>query len=135
VLVPTIFNPLGAEPVQNFLAMATGLMDTLNPKLKFLGIVETMVPPANHGKTARDEGRRIIAEALMHFPGIRVLRSKVPRQPAIADMGSSALAALTGKYATRRIFEDLGHEIRALVKEDPERQIRPSVKHESQATA
>jgi chromosome partitioning protein len=38
VLVPTIFNPLSAEPVQNFVRMAKGLMDTLNPKLEFLGI-------------------------------------------------------------------------------------------------
>ena len=56
VLVPTIFNPLSAEPVQNFLGMAKGLMDTLNPKLEFLGVVETMSPPANQGQTARAEG-------------------------------------------------------------------------------
>ena len=123
VLVPTIFNPLSAEPVENFLGMATGLMDTLNPKLKFLGVVETMSPPANQGQAARAEGRRIITEGLQQFPGIGILKSKIPRQPAIADVGASSLAALTGNRATREIFEVLGREIHA------------SVKHESQATA
>ena len=118
VLVPTIFNRLSAEPVQNFLGMATGLMDTLNPKLKFLGVVETMVPPANQGRTARDEGKRIITEALQHFPGIRILKSNIPRQPAIADVGASSLAALTGKRTTRAIFEALGREIHATVKHE-----------------
>jgi chromosome partitioning protein len=118
VLVPTIFNPLSAEPVQNFLGMATGLMDNLNPKLQYLGIVETMVPPSNHGRDARAEGMRIIIEGLQQFPGIGILNSKIPRQPAIADVGESALAALTGNRATRAIFEALGNEIYSRVKHE-----------------
>jgi len=117
VLVPTIFNPLSAEPVQNFVRMAKNLMDTLNPKLEFLGIVETMSPPANQGQAARAQGKRLIAEGLKDFPGIGILKSMVPRQPAIAD----SLAALTGKRATRGIFVELGREIYA------------SVRHERQA--
>jgi chromosome partitioning protein len=119
VLVPTIFNPLSAEPVQNFVRTAKNLMDTLSPKLEFLGIVETMSPPANQGQAARAEGKRIIAEGLKEFPGIGILQSMVPRQPAIAD----SLAALTGNRATRGIFVALGREIYA------------SVKHERKAAA
>jgi len=120
VLVPTIFNPLSAEPVQNFIRMAKGLMDVLNPKLEFVGVVETMSPPANQGQRARAEGKRIISEGLQEFPGIGILRSKIPRQPAIADVGGSSLAALTGNRATRGIFENLGREVFASVKREPQ---------------
>jgi cellulose biosynthesis protein BcsQ len=120
VLVPTIFNPLSAEPVQNFVRMAKGLMDTLNPKLEFLGIVEMMSPPANQGKKARADGKRFIVEGLQEFPAIGILKGKVPRQPAIADVGDGSLAALTGNRATRRIFETLGREIHAMMRHEPQ---------------
>ncbi len=111
VLVPAIFNPLSAEPVQNFINMAKGVMDVLNPKLKFLGVVETMSPPANQGQNARAEGIRIIKEGLVALPEVTILKSKIPRQPAIADVGAQSLAVLTGNRATRNLFAELGREV------------------------
>ena len=64
VLVPTIFNPLAAEPVENFIRASKLLMDKLNPKLSFVGVVETMTPPPNQGLDVRAEGQRMVAEAL-----------------------------------------------------------------------
>ena len=114
VLVTTIFNPRSAEPVSNFLAMAmaTDLMSDLNPGLRFLGVLETMLPPKGHGVEARAEGERIIKEALLSYPGVGILKSKVPRQPAIADTG---LALLEGNRATKAIFETLGREVQGMV--------------------
>lgn len=109
VLIPAIFNPLSAEPVDNFLTMSKGLMDRLNPKLKFLGIVETMAPRANEARDVRAQGRRMIEEALNRsFPGIHILESSVPRRKSIAGAG---VPAVSGDRATRRIFEQLGNEL------------------------
>ncbi len=74
VLIPTIFNPLAAEPVENFIRASKRLMDRLNPKLTFLGVVETMIPPSNQGADVRAEGRRMVAEALQRItPTIDIL--------------------------------------------------------------
>ena len=107
VLVPTIFNPIAAEPVANFIGMAKGLMNKLNPKLEFLGVVESMIPRANEGQDIREEGRRVIEEALLSFPGIGILNSSVPRRTAIAEGG----VAYLGGGETKRIFDSLGNEI------------------------
>lgn len=112
VLVPTIFNPIAAEPVANFIGTAKGLMDQLNPKLEFLGVVETMTPPANQARDARAEGRRVILENLQtSFPGIHILRNDVPRRTALADGG---VAYLDSREA-RTIFNALGNEIKGKV--------------------
>ena len=112
LLVPTMFNPISAEPVANFIRNSKALMDQLNPKLEFLGVVETMTPPANQGQDARAEGRRVIAEALqVSFPGIQILKSDVPRRTAFADGG---VAYLDGAEA-RNIFNVLGAEIKMKV--------------------
>ena len=111
VLVPTIFNRIAAEPVANFIGLAKGLMDKLNPKLEFLGVVESMTPRSNEGRDTRQEGRRVIEEALLSFPGIGILNSSVPRRAAIAAGG---VAYLEGGEATR-IFDSLGNEIREKV--------------------
>jgi cellulose biosynthesis protein BcsQ len=112
VLVTTIFNPLAAEPVSNFLAMATGLMTELNPSLRFLGVLETMVPPKGQGVDARSEGERMVKEALLSYPDVRILGSRIPRQTAIANVG---LAALEAPHATKRVFQELGREVREMV--------------------
>jgi cellulose biosynthesis protein BcsQ len=115
VLVPTIFNPLSAEPVENFLGMAKGLMDRLNPKLVFMGIVETLSPPDNQGQDARAAGQRIITEALQRsFPGIHILKSKVPRRPNIVEVKGGGLAALNGDRVSKGVFNKLGQEIREM---------------------
>jgi cellulose biosynthesis protein BcsQ len=92
VLVPTIFNPIAAEPVANFIGTAKGLMDMLNPKLEFLGVVESMAPRTNEGQDTRAEGRRVIEEALdRSFPGVGILKTSVPRRTAIAEGGVAYL--------------------------------------------
>lgn len=112
VLVPTIFNPIAAEPVANFIGTAKGLMDKLNPKLEFLGVVETLAPRANEGQDARAEGRRVINETLQRsFPGIHILNSYIPRRTAFAEGGVAYLD--DGEAA--RIFKALGDEIKVKV--------------------
>jgi cellulose biosynthesis protein BcsQ len=112
VLVPTMFNPIAAEPVANFIRTSKALMDHLNPKLEFLGVVETLTPRANEGQDARAEGRRVIAEALKaSFPGIHILKSDIPRRTALAEGG---VAYLDGGEA-KKIFDALGNEIKGKV--------------------
>jgi chromosome partitioning protein len=111
VLIPAIFNPLAAEPVENFLRSSKALMDELNPKLEFLGVVETMSPPANVGRDTRAEGRRVVSEALQQFsPAIHILDNHVPRRNGLADGVAYLKSGAEGREA-RRIFDALGKEI------------------------
>jgi chromosome partitioning protein len=109
VLIPTIFNPIAAEPVPNFLGAATGLLHNLNPTASFIGIVETMAPPANQGQAARALGREAIQRSLQNHPGISILNSVVPRRVPIAEGG---IAYLEDRGA-QAIFSELGDEISA----------------------
>ena len=111
VLVPTIFNPVAAEPVANFIGTSKALMDQLNPKLEFLGVLETLTPRANEGQDARAEGRRVIAEALNAFPGISILSKNVPRRTILAEGG----VAYLDNAEARTIFDALGNEIKKKV--------------------
>ncbi len=112
VLVPTIFNPIAAEPVANFLSASTLLMNNLNPKLEFIGVVETMTPAKGTGERARSEGRRMIQEALdLSFPNITILENSVPRRAAISDGGVAYFDDRTG--GARSIFDALGRELGA----------------------
>jgi cellulose biosynthesis protein BcsQ len=111
VLVPTIFNPIAAEPVANFIQTSKGLMDELNPKLQFLGVVETMTPRANEGQDARAEGRRVITETLQRYPGMEILTNNIPRRTVFAEGG---VAYLDNRDA-RTIFNALGSEIKGKV--------------------
>jgi len=107
-----MFNPIAAEPVANFIGTSRGLMDQLNPKLEFLGVVETMTPRTNEGKDARAECRRVIVETLQNsFPNIHILKSDIPRRTALAEGG---VAYLNGGEA-RTIFNALGDEIKLRV--------------------
>jgi chromosome partitioning protein len=111
VLIPAIFNPLAAEPVENFLRSSKALMDELNPKLEFLGVVETMSPPATVGRDTRAEGRRVVSEALQEFsPAIHILDNHVPRRNGLADGVAYLKSGAEGREA-RRIFDALGKEI------------------------
>jgi chromosome partitioning protein len=111
VLIPATFDSLAAEPVENFLQTSKALMDRLNPKLGFLGVVETMSPPSNVGQDTRAEGRRVIREALQTFtPPIHILDSHVPRRNALADGVAYLKRGADGREA-RRIFDALGDEI------------------------
>ena len=112
VLVPTIFNPIAAEPVANFIQTSKNLMDQLNPKLEFLGVVETMTPRANESRDTRAEGRRIISERLQSlFANVGILESNIPRRAALAEGG---VAYLDGGEA-KTIFDKLGNEIKRKV--------------------
>jgi cellulose biosynthesis protein BcsQ len=111
VLIPTIFNPIAAEPVANFISTSKALMDKLNPKLEFLGVVETLTPRANEGQDARAEGRQLIERLNSSFPDIHILKSDVPRRTALAAGG---VAYLNGGEP-RRIFDTLGDEIKGKV--------------------
>ena len=112
VLIPTMFNPVAAEPVANFIRMSKALMDNLNPNLEILGVVETMTPPANQGQDARATARRVIEETLQSsFPGIHILQSDVPRRTALAKGG---VGYLDGGEA-KQIFDRLGDEIKRSV--------------------
>jgi cellulose biosynthesis protein BcsQ len=112
LLIPTIFNPIAAEPVANFIQTSKALMDKLNPKLEVIGVVETLTPRSNEGQDARAEGRRVIEEALnSSFPGIHILKTDVPRRTALSEGG---VAYLDGGEA-KRIFDALGKEIKEKV--------------------
>ena len=107
ILVPTIFNPIAAKPVANFLDATTRLMHGLNPTAKFVGVVETMALPSNIGQEPTEKGRGTIENALRRYPGIPILEKKVPRGVAFAKGG---IAYLEDSDA-RAIFKELGDEI------------------------
>lgn len=112
VLVPATFNPLAAEPVANFIRTSKGLMDTLNPHLQFLGVVETMSPPANQAQDIRAEGRRVISEAISAFqPPVSILASHIPRRAFFSE-GVAYLARGAEGQAARAIFDALGDELK-----------------------
>jgi cellulose biosynthesis protein BcsQ len=115
VLIPAIFNPLAAEPVENFLKTSKALMNELNPKLEFLGVLETMSPRANEGQDVRAEGRRVISEALQRFnPAITILANYVPLWTLFAEGVGYLKDGRDGREA-RRVFNALGDEIRRRV--------------------
>jgi cellulose biosynthesis protein BcsQ len=107
ILIPTIFNPIAAEPVANFLDATTRLLHGLNPTAKFVGVVETMALPSNIGKQPTERGRSTVEGALARYPGIPILEKKVPRGVAFAKGG---IAYLDDAEA-RAIFDELGDEI------------------------
>ncbi len=112
VLVPTIFNTIAAEPVENFIVAAKRMMSVLNPSLQFAGVLETLAPPTGVNKEARAQGRRIIEEAIARsFQEVPILKSNVPQAVAIAKGG---VAYLNDARARRR-FDVLGAEISARI--------------------
>jgi chromosome partitioning protein len=111
LLVPTIFAPLSAEPVENFLLTAKGLMNHLNPKLQFLGVVETMTPPSNQSVDVRAQGREVILQALQNMnPALSILDCDIPRRAALADGVGYLKNGQEGNDA-RQAFNGLGDEI------------------------
>ena len=104
------------EPVLNFLRQTSGLMNQLNPKLTFVGVVETMAPPRNQGQRARNTARTSLEEGLKKaFPHIHILDTEIPRKPILADGGLGYLE--DGTVAS--IFDELGAEIVRKVGELP----------------
>ncbi len=115
VLIPAIFNPLAAEPVENFLRTSKALMNELNPRLEFLGVVETMSPRANEGQDVRADGRRVIAEALQRFnPVVPILDTHIPRRTSFAEGIGYLKDGKDGKDA-RAVFDALGAEIKGRI--------------------
>jgi len=87
-------------------------MNELNPKLEFLGVVETMSPRGDEGQDVRAEGRRVISEALQRFnPRLGILDSHVPRWTVFAEGVGYLRDGRDGQRA-RSIFNALGEEIR-----------------------
>ena len=112
VIVPTMFNPIAAEPVASFVGTTKRLMDQLNPKLEFLGVLETMTPRSNEGQKSRADGRRVISEALQEsFPNVQILNCNIPRRSMFAEAG---VAYLENSDAVN-IFNALGDEIKRKV--------------------
>jgi cellulose biosynthesis protein BcsQ len=107
VLIPTIFNPIAAEPVANFLDATTRLLHGLNPAVNFVGVVETMALPDNIGRHTTARGRGAIEAALGRHPGIPILQNSVPRGVAFAAGDIAYLA----NSSARAIFDGLGDEI------------------------
>jgi chromosome partitioning protein len=107
VLIPTIFNPIAAEPVANFLDATTRLLHGLNPTANFVGVVETMALPDNIGRQTTARGRGAIEAALGRHPGIPILQHSVPRGVAFAAGDIAYLANSSAKA----IFDELGDEI------------------------
>ena len=116
LLVPAVFNPVGAEPVANFLGTTKALMDQLNPKLGVLGVVETFVPPSGQGEDVRANARRSIQEALQKsFPDVHILSASIPRRAALAEESVAYIAQGPAGHSARAIFDVLGDEIRGKV--------------------
>jgi cellulose biosynthesis protein BcsQ len=116
VLVPTIMNPISAEPVINFLLQTRKLMNELNPKLTFLGVLETMTLPSNVGVRGRESARLELQEGLKKLrPEISILVADIPRRTALADGG---LAYLTDAQIAAT-FNALGSELVAKIGELP----------------
>jgi chromosome partitioning protein len=110
VLIPSIFNRLSAEPVGNFVTMAKALMDKLNPKLEFLGVVETLRPTGNVKEDIREKSKLSLTQTLQKFtPRIPILETYIPRKPALAD-GVAYLSGTNGREC-KAIFNNLGDEI------------------------
>jgi len=106
LLVPTIFNPVAAEPVSNFLTASKSLLDELNPKLSVVGIVETMAPPSGQGEGPRALARNAISEALLRFPGVTILETSIPRRQPMSEGGVAYF-----DRDVRGYFDALGDEI------------------------
>lgn len=109
VLVPTIVSSISAEPVLNFLQQTRNLMDVLNPKLVYLGVVETMTPDGRQKHDDRNKARGTLEEGLKKsFKDIDVLTADIPRKPALSEGG---LAYLKKDSDVTSAFNALGDEL------------------------
>ena len=105
VLVPAIFDKLSSEPVVNFIAETQTLMNRLNPRLSFLGILETMVPPANWSRDPRQAARELVLNQLSHrAPSVAILETSIKRNPELTGGG-------LGTGDVKKMFAELGEEI------------------------
>lgn len=83
-------------------------MSELNPKLDFVGVLETMTPPGNTRQDTRNKARVELEEGLKKdFKGIKFLKHDIPRKRALADGG---LAYLSDKDV-ESAFDELGDEL------------------------
>jgi cellulose biosynthesis protein BcsQ len=110
LLIPTIFNPLSAETVENFLGVIKRVfINNLNTRLTVVGILETLSPPVGQGQQQRERARGTIEEALRKsFAGVHILNNHVPRRQVLAEeqFAYGKNAEIDG------ILEKLGDEIR-----------------------
>lgn len=107
VLVPAIMNPLSAEPVGNFVSETQRIMNLLNPRLSFAGIVETMAPAGTENQDTRAAAIAALDEVLRSIPGVRRLAAVIKRKPALTH---GDVAYLSDRDV-REMYDGLGDEI------------------------
>jgi cellulose biosynthesis protein BcsQ len=111
VLVPGIFNLVSAEPVANFIRDTSQIMSRLNPRLTFVGVVETLAPPRTQRQGPREKARGELADLLkQHAPHVKILDSAIDRRPVLEQEGVAY-----GEADVKALFDALGTEIVALV--------------------
>jgi chromosome partitioning protein len=108
VLTPAMMNPLSVEPVANFVFETQQIMNLLNPRLAFVGVVETMAPGGNESQDTRKAAISRLDETLSgRTPGVRRLDAVIKRKPALTQ---GSVAYLTDPDV-RDMFDALGDEI------------------------
>jgi cellulose biosynthesis protein BcsQ len=95
LLVPTTFTAPAVDAVENFLTMIKStFVGNLNPKLKVIGVLETLSSPSIEGQT-REQAHRTIADSLQKsFPDVRVLDNSIPRRTASGVEGGSVFGSI-----------------------------------------
>jgi chromosome partitioning protein len=103
LLVPTIFDPFSAETVARFLGATKEVFtSSLNPRLKVIGVLETLSYPTQ-GQQARGQARETIEEVLRKgFPNARILDNNIPRRIGPAEEGVLAAPELDAVFSEIR---------------------------------
>src|SRR5262245_26347001 len=109
LLIPTVFNPVSAEPVEYFLRLLKqSLLQRLSIRVDVVGVLETLTPRVGEAKDEREEARQRIEKALKNwFSKSKILNADIPRRSAIAQEG----VAYVHNAAMRVFFERLGLEL------------------------
>jgi cellulose biosynthesis protein BcsQ len=86
LLVPTVFTAPAVDAVENFLTTVKNtFVDNLNPRLKVIGVLETLASPSIETQT-RDQAHRTIEQSLQRsFVDVQVLSNSVPRRFGAAE--------------------------------------------------
>jgi cellulose biosynthesis protein BcsQ len=107
LLVPTIFNAPAVDAAERFLGVIKNtFIDNLNPRLRVVGVLETLSSPSIEGQ-AREQARRTIEDSLQRtFLNVRVLDNNIPRRVAPAEEGIANVPELDAVF--NEIKEKIG---------------------------